>query len=107
MTMVFGAPFWAVTLLFCLNAFMAAAWYEYLKHEDSPTWRAALVAWSVALPLYCCRGSAIRRGWPGGGLSRLEEIQAAFLLIAFAVFTARCFKISPDRNPALKVPGEI
>lgn len=91
----------AVSLLFCSNAFMNAAWYGHLKFKSSPLWLAILASWGIAFVEYCFQVPANRIGNETLSVTQLKVIQEVISLSTFAAFSFVVFKERPTTNHAI------
>lgn len=79
--------FRTILLLTASNVFMTFAWYNHLKNQGWPLWKAIAVSWFIALFEYLLMVPANRLGY-ADGLSgyQLKIIQEVITLVVFAVF---------------------
>jgi hypothetical protein len=72
---------------------MTIAWYNHLRYEGMPLWKAILVSWGIAFFEYCLMVPANRQGYFNGvnafQLKIIQEVITLLVFTAFAVWVLR------------------
>jgi uncharacterized protein len=82
-----------ILLLLASNIFMTFAWYNHLRYQQMPLWKAILISWGIAFFEYCLMVPANRHGFTNGvNAFQLKMIQEVITLLVFTVFAVVLLK---------------